>query len=125
MSTKKHLMYRLILSLTLLLGIWFQGCQQKNDLRLKKKTFISVLSELMVIEKLAIGEEEKVALVKKVFSDYQVTQEEFLATQEHYKENPDYWMKIYQQAQERIKEKEQAMHPNTKPTEPDLKKNTN
>jgi len=111
MITKNRTVFNSLLVLTLLSLIWLQACTKKDNPTLSRKTFTSVLAEILVIENLGVDDTQKIALTKKVFLDADVTAEEFEATKEKYKENPKYWMKVYSAAQTIIKEKEKSLIP--------------
>lgn len=111
MITKKRTVFNLLLVLTLISLIWLQGCEKKENPTLSRKTFTSVLAELLLIENLSADDAQKIALTKKVFLDAKVKAEEFEATKEKYKRNPKYWIKVYTAAQAIIKEKEKSLIP--------------
>lgn len=90
--------------LTLISAFLFQSCSSDKPTLLKKKNFISVYAELMIIEELAIDEPEKVKLVAQVLSNYKTTQAQFLATKEYYKQDPKFWSRIYKDVEEKIRE---------------------
>lgn len=110
MITKKHPVFNSLIFLTLLASFMFHGCAKKETPILKKKTFIAVLTELMIIDKLGSDEAHKTALTKAVLDSFKITAEQFQATTEYYKENPDFWLKLYKQAEEIITEKEKLLH---------------
>ena len=50
--------------LTVVLALLFQSCSSDRTKLLKKKKFISVYAELMIIKELSIDEQEKVFVIK-------------------------------------------------------------
>ena len=87
----------------------FHGCEKKDSDILKKKTYASVLTELMVIEKLSADESQKTILIKAVLDSFKISAKQFEATTQHYKENPKFWLKIYKLAEKKITEKEKQL----------------
>ena len=95
---------QIILLLTFIISLLlFPACSPEPDNIMNKDKFITVLSEVMIIEKLSVLEETKIALLKKVFEKHNTDAEEFLRTKEYYKQDPDYWINIYDKAVQRIK----------------------
>jgi len=111
MISKKMSFFFAFFIFTLIFTLLFQGCTSDKPKLLKKKKFIEVYAELMIIEQLAIEEPEKLELTANVFTNHQITQTRFLATKEYYKRNPKYWSKIYKAVEEKIREsdKKQVM----------------
>ena len=109
-SQKKPFFFAFFI-LTLIFILLFQSCTLDRPKLLKKKIFISVYAELMIIEQLALDEPEKLELTASVFINHQTTKARFLATKEYYKQNPKYWSKIYKAVEEKIREsdKKQVM----------------
>ncbi len=109
MITKKHPIFNSLFIFTMAAVIMFHGCAKKDSDILKKKIFASVLTELMVIEKLGTDEVHKAALTQAVLDSFKITTKQFSATTEHYKENPKFWLKIYKLAENKITEKEKEL----------------
>jgi len=111
----KHTWFNSFLFLTLLFVLMFQGCNKKDDLVIKKKVFIAVLSEMLVIEKLKIDDDKKIALAKEVLEKHQINEKQFMATKEYYKNDPKFWMRAYKKAEQLIKEKKEKTSSQLKP----------
>ena len=95
---------QIIILLTFIISLFlFPACSPDPDNIMNKDKFITVLSEVMIIEKLAVSEETKIALLKNVFERHNTDAEIFLRTKEYYKQDPDYWINIYDKAVQRIK----------------------
>ena len=109
MTTKKYPSVNSFFILTLLVAFMFHGCHKKDSDLLKKKTYAAVLTELMVIEKLGTDKVHKTVLVQAVLDSFNITSEQFKATTEHYKEQPDFWLKMYKLTEKKVTEKEKLL----------------
>lgn len=90
------LIYMIIL--TKILTIFISSCSFNGENIIPREQFVVVLANLLVIERLPISEDEKLLLIKKTFEENKVTIEQFYQTRERYREDPDYWISVYEEA---------------------------
>ena len=102
--------YRYLLFSSILL-IFFNvsGCSDKPEGLLSKKKFSNILAEFIYIENMAVSNDQKQSLIRKTLATYNITIREFKKTKEYYKENAQFWLKVYKRAQEKIKNRETAL----------------
>jgi hypothetical protein len=86
-------------------GSIFCRCSSKPDNMLSKKVFIKILAEFIIIEKLNAGEIEKQKLIKRILLEYNAEADQFRAVKEYYKKDEEFWLSVYQKAQQRIKDR--------------------
>lgn len=98
--------YSVLIYLTFFLTFFFIGCSKVEKKILPEEKFIEILTDVMIVDNLAIPQHEKLALLQTLFKKHEITAEQFSFTKQHYKENADFWIRVYQNVRNRIKEKQ-------------------
>lgn len=88
----------------------FKIVQKKNNPTLKRKVFVRVLGEFTIIEKLAISPEKKARLFAMVLDSLNINPEVYRATREKYHADPEYWMKVFKEAEAYVKSREKELN---------------
>ncbi|MBD3225705.1 MAG: DUF4296 domain-containing protein [Caldithrix sp.] len=91
-----------LLLLTFFFTILISSCSDSKQKLMKKEEFSDILAELIIIEKLNIPKNAKIALMQKVFENHDVEPELFQKTRQRYQEHPAFWIEVYDKAKERI-----------------------
>ena len=95
----------ILIILTIILTLLNLNCsKQKSTDVMSEEKFVNILSRLMIIEQLKIGQNEKVQMVKQVFEEYNTNSKAFNAYKEKYENDTKHWITIYRKAEKRIKE---------------------
>lgn len=100
----------IFLVVTIFAAIMFQNCTKKNNPTLKRKVFVRVLGEFTIIEKLAISPEKKARLFAMVLDSLNINPEVYRATREKYHADPEYWMKVFKEAEAYVKSREKELN---------------
>jgi hypothetical protein len=95
-----------VIYITLFFTFFFTRCSKDEEKIIPEEKFIEILSDIMIIDNLSIAQNDKIALMVRVFEKYDVSQKQFLLTREHYKKDADFWIRVYKRTQNRIKEKD-------------------
>jgi hypothetical protein len=99
-QTKKLSLF--FICLTILITIFISDCSKTDKKILKQEKFVKILADMLVIENLGISENEKSALMQKVFQKHHTDQQTFKKTREYFKKDPKYWIKVYSSAKDLI-----------------------
>jgi len=79
-------------------------CSQEKEKTLDQEKFVQVLSDLMLIENMAVADSTKIRLINDSLIKYSVSLDKIKITIGHFEDNPEYWQKIYTQVKENLKE---------------------
>jgi len=101
MKLVKNIHY--LISLTLIFTFFFTTCSIEKKNIIPEHQFIEILSDIMIIDNLAIPQVKKLELIKTVLEKHDNTVETFISTRDYYKDDAEFWIKVYKQVQERIK----------------------
>lgn len=98
-----------VLLISLLASVFLSACSDKPQDLLSKKKFSDILAEFIYIENLAVNNKQKQSLIKQTLETHQTTVEAFNKTKAFYKQDAQFWLTVYKQAQEKIKNRETAL----------------
>jgi len=95
-----------LLYLTLFFTFFFTRCSKDEEKIIPEEKFVEILSDVMIIDNLAIGQNDKIALMVRVFEKHDISSKQFIQTKEHYQKDAEFWIRVYYRTQKRIKEKD-------------------
>ena len=90
---------------TLLLTNFISTCSKNEDIILDDDTFVEVLADLMIIEKVGASESERIHLANQVFEKHKIDTIIFNKTRRFYESDETYWIKIYSKVKDLIQTK--------------------
>jgi len=94
-----------LLYITLICTFFFITCSKDRKKIIPEEQFIEILSDIMIVDNLALPQAKKVELVKTIFVKYEITPALFDSTKSFYKNDAEFWIKVYKRTQEHIKER--------------------
>ncbi len=103
MQIKRHNL--VIILLTFFLTFFFSTCSKVDKKIIPEAKFTEVLGDIMIISNLGIPQTERAALLKTVFEKHEISVEQFRFTRDHYKKDAAFWIRVYNRAQEQIRDK--------------------
>jgi hypothetical protein len=93
-------------SLILIFTYFFISCSIQKKNNIPEEQFIEILSDIMIIENLAASQVKKLELIKTILEKHDTTVENFTSTRDYYKDDAEFWIKVYKRVQERIKKQD-------------------
>jgi len=99
---KVSLKHYLLLIILLVTFSFFTSCKKNTSPSIPKSQFVTVYSELLVIQKLPISQKERLLRIKNLLNKNNLTEEQFILEKDRHKNDPDFWINVYKQTQLRL-----------------------
>jgi len=78
-------------------------CSQEKQKTLNQDKLVQVLSELMLIENMAIEDSSKARLIYDSLNKHNVSLKKLKSTIDKFEDKPEYWQNIYSRVKENLK----------------------
>lgn len=78
-------------------------CSQEKKKTLDQDKLVKVLSELMLIENMAVEDSTKARLINNSLTKHNVSLKKLKTTIDNFEDKPEYWQNIYSRVKENLK----------------------
>jgi hypothetical protein len=105
--------------ITTLLTFFISACSKKNTVYSGREKFGLIIAKLLIAEKMNVPEKSRIALIKNIFLEAEISPDEFCAFCSGQKSDLDLWISAYASAKKQISAMETTTdpHPDSEKTE--------